>query len=95
MLVQWTEFVTAVLEQAAQNVGEVRPGTAPARRARAGWAEAAQQLHARGELVIVELEPTRDSEIRKTRPSLVVSPDELNHYLRTVIVAPMTTGGHP
>jgi mRNA interferase MazF len=34
------------------------------------------------------------SEIKKTRPCLVVSPDELNHHLRTVIVAPMTTGGH-
>ena len=33
--------------------------------------------------------------IRKTRPCLVVSPDELNAHLRTVIVAPMTTGGHP
>jgi mRNA interferase MazF len=49
----------------------------------------------RGEVVLVELDPTRGSEIRKTRPCLVVSPDELNHSLRTVIVAPMTTGGHP
>jgi mRNA interferase MazF len=48
----------------------------------------------RGEIVLVELDPTRGSEIRKTRPCLVVSPDELNHHLRTVIVAPMTTGGH-
>jgi mRNA interferase MazF len=48
----------------------------------------------RGEVYLVELDPTRDSEIRKTRPCLVVSPDELNHHLRTVIVAPMTTGGH-
>jgi len=48
----------------------------------------------RGEVVLVELDPTRGSEIRKTRPCLVVSPAELNHHLRTVIVAPMTTGGH-
>jgi len=34
-------------------------------------------------------------EIKKTRPCAVVSPDELNQHLRTVIVAPMTTGGHP
>jgi mRNA interferase MazF len=34
------------------------------------------------------------NEVRKTRPCLVVSPDELNEHLRTVIVAPMTTGGH-
>jgi mRNA interferase MazF len=49
---------------------------------------------ARGEVHLVQLDPTRGSEIRKTRPCLVVSPDELNHHLRTVIVAPMTTGGH-
>lgn len=47
----------------------------------------------RGEVYLVALDPTRGSEIRKTRPCLVVSPDELNHHLRTVIVAPMTTGG--
>jgi mRNA interferase MazF len=49
----------------------------------------------RGAVYLVELDPTRGSEIRKTRPCVVVSPDELNHYLRTVIVAPMTTGGQP
>lgn len=48
----------------------------------------------RGEVFLVQLDPTRGSEIRKTRPCLVVSPDELNHHLYTVIVAPMTTGGH-
>ena len=47
----------------------------------------------RGEVYLVRLDPTRGSEIRKTRPCLVVSPDELNEHLRTVIVAPMTTGG--
>jgi len=47
----------------------------------------------RGAVYLVELDPTRGSEIQKTRPCLVVSPDELNRYLRTVIVAPMTTGG--
>ncbi len=67
---------------------------AAAQRARAGWAEAAAQLHARAEGVLVELDPTRGSEIKKTRPCLIVSPDELNHHLRTVIVAPMATGGH-
>ncbi len=39
------------------------------------------------------LDPTLGSEIRKTRPCLIVSPDELNEYLRTVMVAPMTTAG--
>lgn len=49
----------------------------------------------RGEVYLIELDPTRGSEIRKTRPCLIVSPDELNQHLRTVIVAPMTTAGHP
>ena len=48
----------------------------------------------RGDVYLVQLDPTRGSEIRKTRPCLVVSPDELNDHLRTVIIAPMTTGGH-
>ena len=47
---------------------------------------------ARGEVHLVRLDPTLGSEIQKTRPCLVVSPDELNQYLRTVIIAPMTTG---
>ena len=52
------------------------------------------RMPSRGEVVLVELDPTRGSEIRKTRPCLIISPDELNHHLQTVIVAPMTTGGH-
>lgn len=52
------------------------------------------RLPSRGDVYLVELDPTRGSEIRKTRPCLIISPDELNHHLRTVIVAPMTTGGH-
>lgn len=47
----------------------------------------------RGDVHLVSLDPTLGSEIRKTRPCLIVSPDELNRYLRTVVVAPMTTGG--
>ncbi len=53
----------------------------------------ARTLFARGAVHLAALDPTRGSEIRKTRPCLVVSPDELNRHLRTVIVAPMTTGG--
>jgi mRNA interferase MazF len=49
----------------------------------------------RGEIFLVSLNPTRGSGIRKTRPCVVVSPDELNAHLRTFIVAPLTTGGHP
>lgn len=41
----------------------------------------------------MRLDPTLGSEIKKTRPCVVVSPDELNAHLRTAIVAPMTTGG--
>lgn len=48
---------------------------------------------ARGEVHLVRLEPTQGSELRKTRPCLIVSPDELNRHLRTALVAPMTTGG--
>lgn len=44
-----------------------------------------------GEIWLVVLYPTRGSEIRKTRPCLVVSPDEMNDYISTVIVVPMTT----
>ena len=49
----------------------------------------------RGDVFLVSLNPARGSEIQKTRPCVVVSPDELNAYLRTFIVAPLTTGGHP
>lgn len=49
----------------------------------------------RGEVYLVSLDPTRGREIQKTRPCVVVSPDELNTHLNTFIVAPMTTGGHP
>lgn len=49
----------------------------------------------RFEVYLVSLDPTVGSEIKKTRPCLVVSPDEMNHYIRTVIVAPMTTRGRP
>ena len=49
----------------------------------------------RGDIFLVALNPTRGSEIRKTRACVVVSPDELNTHLRSFIVAPLTTGGHP
>jgi mRNA interferase MazF len=47
----------------------------------------------RFEVYLVNLDPTVGAEIQKTRPCLIVSPDELNHNIRTVIVAPMTTKG--
>ncbi len=52
-------------------------------------------LIARGNVYLVRLDPTLGREIKKTRPCLVVSPNELNAHLRTIIVAPMTTGGQP
>ncbi len=47
----------------------------------------------RFDIYLVNLDPTVGSEIQKKRPCLVVSPNEMNHRLRTVIVAPMTTKG--
>ena len=49
----------------------------------------------RGEIWLIDLNPTVGSEIRKTRPCVVVSPAEMHDHLRTVIVAPMTTGSKP
>ncbi len=43
------------------------------------------------EIVLVNLDPTIGSEIQKTRPCVVISPDEINHNLRTIVIAPMTT----
>ena len=49
----------------------------------------------RFEVYLVRLNPTEGHEIRKTRPCLVISPDEMNRHIGTVIVAPMTTKGRP
>lgn len=48
----------------------------------------------RGEIWLATLDPAVGNEIRKTRPCLVISPPEMHDHLRTVIVAPMTTGSH-
>ena len=47
------------------------------------------------EVWLVSLDPTQGAEIQKTRPCLVVSPDESNRHLRTAIIAPMTTVARP
>ena len=47
----------------------------------------------RFEVYLIKLDPTVGSEIQKTRPCLVISPDEMNRFIKTVIVAPMTTRG--
>jgi mRNA interferase MazF len=49
----------------------------------------------RFEVYLVNLDPTVGSEIRNTRACLIISPDEMNRHIRTVIVAPMTTKGRP
>ena len=49
----------------------------------------------RFDVYLVNLDPTVGSEMKKTRPCLVVSPDEMNHNIRTAIIAPMTTKGQP
>jgi mRNA interferase MazF len=43
------------------------------------------------EVHLISLDPTKGSEIRKTRPCLIISPDEMNKHIRTVIIAPMTS----
>ncbi len=48
----------------------------------------------RGDMFLVDLNPTRGQEIRKARPCLIVSPDELNNHFQTFIVASLTTGSH-
>ena len=48
-----------------------------------------------GDIWLAQLDPTVGGEIQKTRPCVVISPDEMNAHLRTVVVAPMTTGSRP
>lgn len=45
----------------------------------------------RFDIFVVSLDPTKGSEIKKTRPCVVISPDEMNRNIRTVIIAPMTS----
>lgn len=47
------------------------------------------------QIVLVNLDPTQGSEIQKTRPCLIISPNEMNKYLQTIVVAPMTTSSRP
>ena len=43
------------------------------------------------QIILVNLDPTTGSEIKKTRPRVVISPNEMNRYLQTIVIAPMTT----
>ncbi|WAC41179.1 type II toxin-antitoxin system PemK/MazF family toxin [Pedobacter sp. SL55] len=47
------------------------------------------------ELVLVNLDPTIGSEMKKTRPCVVISPNEMNKYLQTIVVAPLTSSSKP
>lgn len=55
----------------------------------------AKQSFLRGEVYWVNLDPTVGTEIKKTRPALIVSPDDMNRMLPRVIVAPLTSKGQP
>lgn len=46
-------------------------------------------------IVLANLDPTLGSEIKKTRPCVVISPDEMNRHLNTIVIAPMTTTSKP
>jgi mRNA interferase MazF len=50
---------------------------------------------ARFDVFLVRLDPTEGREIRKTRPCIVISPNEMNRHIDTIIIAPMTTKGRP
>jgi len=52
-----------------------------------------KSIVSRGDIWLINLDPTRGSEIQKTRPCVIVSPQEMHDFLRTVIIAPMTTKG--
>ena len=54
-----------------------------------------EEAVSRGDIDLVSLNPTRGSQISKTRPCVMISPDELNAHLRTFIVPPLATAGHP
>lgn len=47
------------------------------------------------QIVLVNLDPTIGSEMKKTRPCVVISPNEMNKYLNTIIIAPMTSSSKP
>ena len=47
------------------------------------------------QIVLVNLDPTMGSEMKKTRPCVIISPDEMNKYLQTIVIAPMTSTSKP
>ena len=69
-------------------------GRSSATKATPSWSGKAETMKT-GEVWLARLDPTVSSETQKTRPCVVVSPNEMNDHLRTVLVAPMTTGSRP
>jgi mRNA interferase MazF len=55
---------------------------------------ARQKPVSRFDIYLVNLDPTTGAEMRKTRPCVIISPDEMNHHIGTVIIAPMTSAVH-
>jgi len=47
------------------------------------------------QIVLVNLDPTTGSEMKKTRPCVIISPNEMNRYLQTIVIAPMTSSSKP
>ncbi len=47
------------------------------------------------QIVLVNLDPTIGTEMKKTRPCVIISPDEMNRYLQTIVIAPMTSSSKP
>ncbi|MEO7487796.1 MAG: type II toxin-antitoxin system PemK/MazF family toxin, partial [Ferruginibacter sp.] len=47
------------------------------------------------QIVLVNLDPTLGNEMKKTRPCVIVSPNEMNKYLQTIVIAPMTSSSKP
>ena len=52
-----------------------------------------KSIVSRGDIWLINLDPTKGSKIKKTRPCIIVSPQEMHDFLRTVIIAPMTSKG--
>ena len=47
------------------------------------------------EIILVNLDPTNGSEMKKTRPAVIISPNEMNKYLNTIVIAPLTSNSKP
>ena len=92
MLIQWRAGLR-ISEALALEARDVQlDGARPTLRVRRGME---MSVPLRGDVYLVSLDPARGEEIKRTRPCVIVSPDELNRHVSTFLIAPMTTGGHP